>query len=126
VRRTPDVATMRRLHLDGTALSGVDDERAAELATVLAHNTGLAEEHDPPIFDGDMLFFGATGHPDTAELSSGAWQAFVTGSVRTRAVAARHHEMLRPEPLARIAEVLSEELERSGCPLTERSRPPAA
>ena len=125
-RRTPDVATVRRLHLDGTALSGVDDARAAELAAVLAHNTGLAEEHEPPTFDGDMLFFSATGHRDAAELTSTAWRAHVTGSVRTHAVAARHHEMLRPEPLARIADVLGEELGRSRCPLTERSRPPAA
>jgi thioesterase domain-containing protein len=53
-----------------------------------------------------MLFFAATGHRDTAEVRPAAWQPFVTGSVRTHAVAARHHEMMRPEPLARIAEEL--------------------
>jgi nonribosomal peptide synthetase DhbF len=109
-KRTQDLAEVRRLHLDGTALSEVDDERAAELAAVLAHNTGLAEEHKPPLFDGDMLFFSAAGH---ADLKPADWQPFVTGSVRTHAVAARHHEMMRPEPLARIAEVLGEELERT-------------
>jgi thioesterase domain-containing protein len=105
-----DLATVRRLHIDGSALSDVDDDRAAELAAVLTHNTGLAEEHKPPLFDGDMLFFNAAGHP---ELKPTAWQPFITGSVRTHAVAAQHHEMMRPEPLARIAEVLSEELGRT-------------
>jgi thioesterase domain-containing protein/acyl carrier protein len=109
-KRTQDIAEVRRLHIDGTALSGVDDERVAELAAVLAHNTGLAEEHKPPLFNGDMLFFHATGH---ADLKPTDWQPFVTGSVRAHAVAARHHEMMRPEPLARIAEVLSEELGRT-------------
>jgi amino acid adenylation domain-containing protein len=102
----PDLAAVRRLHLDGTALAAVDDQRAAELAAVLAHHTALAEEHKPPLFNGDMLFFAATGHRDTAEVRPAAWQPFVTGSVRTHAVAARHHEMMRPEPLARIAEEL--------------------
>ncbi|HEY3869542.1 MAG TPA: amino acid adenylation domain-containing protein [Actinocrinis sp.] len=108
-----DIETVRRLHLDGTALSDVDDERAAELATVLVHNTRLAEEHKPPLFNGDMLFFSATGHPDTAELKPAAWQPFITGSVRTHVIAAEHHEMLRPEALARIAGVLGEELART-------------
>jgi amino acid adenylation domain-containing protein len=106
----PDVETVRRLYLDGTALSGVDDQRAAELAAILVHNASLAEEHEPPLFDGDMLFFSAIGHPHTAELKPAAWQPFTKGSVRTYAVAARHHEMMRPEPLARIAEVLGAEL----------------
>jgi thioesterase domain-containing protein len=109
-QRAQDIAEVRRLHIDGTALSGVDDERAAELAAVLAHNTGLAEEHKPPLFDGDMLFFSATGHADVKPTD---WQPFVTGSVRTHAVAARHHEMMRPEPLARIAGVLGGELGRT-------------
>jgi amino acid adenylation domain-containing protein len=109
-KRIQDLAEVRRLHIDGTALSGVDDERAAELAAVLAHNTGLAEEHKPPLFDGDMLFFSAAGH---AELKPTDWQPFVTGSVRTHAVAAQHHEMMRPEPLARIAGVLGGELGRA-------------
>jgi thioesterase domain-containing protein len=109
-KQTQDVAMVRRLHIDGTALSGADDERAAELAAILEHNTGLAEEHKPPMFNGDMLFFSATGHRDTAELEPTAWQPFITGSVRTHAVAARHHEMMQPEPLARITEVLGEEL----------------
>jgi FkbM family methyltransferase len=112
-KQTQDVAMVRRLHIDGTALSGVDDERVAELAAILEHNTGLAEEHKPPVFNGDMLFFPATGHRDTAELKPTAWQPFITGSVRTHVVAARHHEMMRPEPLARIAEVLGEELGRA-------------
>jgi nonribosomal peptide synthetase DhbF len=104
--RKQGLATVRRLHIDGTALSGVDDERAAELAAVLEHNTNLAVEHKPPLFNGDVLFFGATGHRDVAELKPTAWQPFITGSVRTYAVAADHHEMMRPGPLARIAEVL--------------------
>ncbi|MFD0971700.1 non-ribosomal peptide synthetase [Plantactinospora endophytica] len=108
----PDLATVRRLHVDGTALSEVDDARVAELATVLAHHTELAEQHEPPRFDGDVLFFSATGHPDTAELRPAAWRPFVTGSLHTHVVAAPHHEMMRPEPLARIAEALRDELRR--------------
>jgi thioesterase domain-containing protein len=90
----------------------VDDERAAELAAILMHNTGIAEEHKPPLFDGDMLFFGAAGHADAAEVKPTAWQPFVTGSVRTHAVDAGHHEVMRREPLTRIAEVLRDELGR--------------
>jgi nonribosomal peptide synthetase DhbF len=109
----PDLETVRRLHLDGTALSQVDDERAAELATVLGHNTRLAEKHNPPLFDGDVLFFGATGDHDIPELKATAWQRFVTGSVHIHVIAAQHHEMLRPEPLGRIVEVLAEKIERT-------------
>jgi amino acid adenylation domain-containing protein/FkbM family methyltransferase len=109
----PDLETVRRLHLDGTALSQVDDRRAAELAAVLGHNTRLAEKHNPPLFNGDVLFFSATGDRDIPELKPTAWQRFVTGSVHTHVIAAQHHEMLRPEPLGRIAEVLAEKIERT-------------
>jgi nonribosomal peptide synthetase DhbF len=108
----PDLETVRRLHLDDTALAQVDDGRAAELAAVLWHNTRLAEKHNPPLFDGDVLFFSATGEHDIPELKPTAWKRFVTGSVHTHVIAAQHHEMLRPEPLGRIAEVLAEKIER--------------
>ncbi|WP_158605544.1 non-ribosomal peptide synthetase [Amycolatopsis panacis] len=110
---TPDLETVRRLHLDGTALAQVDDGRAAELAAVLGHNTRLAMKHDPPLFNGDVLFFSATGDHDIPELKPTAWERFVTGSVHTHVIAAQHHEMLRPEPLVRIVEVLAEKLERT-------------
>jgi nonribosomal peptide synthetase DhbF len=116
----PDLETVRRLHLDGTALAQVDDGRAAELAAVLRHNTRLAEKHNPPLFDGDVLFFSATGERDLPELKPTAWQRFVTGSVHTHAIAAQHHEMLRPEPLGRIAEVLAEKIERTEDELRHR------
>ncbi|WP_337662142.1 thioesterase domain-containing protein [Actinoalloteichus sp. AHMU CJ021] len=109
----PDLETVRRLHLDGTALSQVDDGRAAELATVLGHNTRLAVKHDPPLFDGDVLFFSATGDRDIPELKPTAWRRFVTGSLHLHVIAAQHHEMLRPEPLGRIAEVFAEKIERT-------------
>ncbi|WP_424186621.1 amino acid adenylation domain-containing protein [Actinokineospora sp. G85] len=111
-RRALDVAEVRRLFLDGTTLSEVDDERATELAAILTHNTGLAEEHKPPLFNGDVLFFNAAGHPDVAELKPSAWKPFVTGTVRTHGVEAGHHELMRPEPLARMAEVLGDTLAR--------------
>jgi amino acid adenylation domain-containing protein/FkbM family methyltransferase len=112
VTEVPDLATVRRLHIDGTALADVDDARAAELAAVLLHNTALAESHEPPVFTGDMLFFAASGHRDTAELTPAAWQPFVRGAVRSYPVAAPHHEMMRPEPLALIADVLSRDTGR--------------
>ncbi|MCK9899586.1 amino acid adenylation domain-containing protein [Frankia sp. Cpl3] len=105
-REPLDVETVRRLYIDGTALADVDDERAAELAAILTHNDGIAVTHKPPLFDGNVLFFSATGHPDNAELKPTAWQPFVTGSVRSLTIAAGHYEMLRPAPLAEMAEVL--------------------
>ncbi len=105
-----DLATVRRLYLNGAGLVGVDDVRAAELTAILAHSKVLAKAHTPLVFDGDVLFFSATGHPDTAALRPSAWRPFITGSIRTQAVAAEHHEMMQPVPLAQIAEVLGAEL----------------
>jgi len=105
-----DLAMVRRLHLNGTDMAGVNDERAAELAAVLGHNKALAEGHTPPLFNGDVLFFRAIGHPNTPALKPSAWRPFITGSIRTHDVAAEHHNMMQPEPLAQVAKVLGEEL----------------
>lgn len=102
----PDLETVRRPHLDGTALAQVDGGRAAELAAVLEHNAPRREARPTPVRRGRAVF-SATGDHDVPEFKPAAWRRFVTGSVHTHVIGAQHHEMLRPEPLARIAEVLA-------------------
>jgi amino acid adenylation domain-containing protein len=120
--RRPDLSTVRHLHLDGTALANVDDARAAELADVLEHNTILAEGHKPPLFDGDVIFFSARGHPDAVELKPSSWRRYITGSVRTYRINAEHHQMMQPEPLAAIAAKLGDQLKLLRAPF-KSSRP---
>ncbi|MEP4032954.1 thioesterase domain-containing protein, partial [Roseibium polysiphoniae] len=97
-----DLESVRRLHFNGAGLDEVDDQRAAELATILAHSKTLAMGHDPFLFDGDILFFGATGHSDIAALKPAAWQPYITGAIKAHQSGVEHHEMMQSEPQSQI------------------------
>lgn len=105
------ISTVRKLHFDGTALSGLSDERVSQLTNVLRHNASLAESHKPKRLDCYTLFFEAKGHPNIPSLKPEAWNDYLAGKVRKFQVDVGHYEMMSSRPLEEIAKTMMEEID---------------
>ncbi|MEV8474423.1 beta-ketoacyl synthase N-terminal-like domain-containing protein [Streptomyces sp. NPDC051173] len=100
--------------------SAVTAEEAAAFARIIRNNLRVGPELSPEVFEGDVLFFSATGAPAEADrpslgsLTADGWRPYVTGVLHDHPVPCSHHEMTEPEPLARIGAVLAATLQQSG------------
>ncbi|WP_166802879.1 non-ribosomal peptide synthetase [Streptomyces sp. ICN441] len=92
---------------DLTALLG---EAAAVLPDVFELHRKLMAEHLPDRYRGDAVFFGATLDKPADWPYGAAWSPYVDGRVEEHRIACTHGAMTQPEPIARIAAVLSEKL----------------
>jgi amino acid adenylation domain-containing protein len=87
-------------------VSGVDHERVDR---TLAMVRRLASVRPLGVFQGDVLLFVAadgTDHSYTPEM----WAPYVSGSIETHLVDCSHHEMTRPDALAKIGPVLNDRM----------------
>lgn len=105
--RNRSTAQFRHELLGNGALREIDDERAERIIEVHAAITRLPVRFSPPVYRGDAVLFQARGH----ERSPEQWREFITGEIRVHDVPSSHDDLLAPEPLAEIAEVLAIELE---------------
>jgi amino acid adenylation domain-containing protein len=101
---------VRERYLRDGVMAALDDEQADRAARAVGLHTRLASVYEPGVFDGPLLFARAHGHPDVPHLRPEAWRPFVTGEIDVHEVAATHHDLLRPEPLARLAHLLAARL----------------
>ncbi|MFJ6700310.1 amino acid adenylation domain-containing protein [Streptomyces sp. NPDC091272] len=91
--------------------SGFLTERNVSAVTsVLANYRRLGATFTASVFSGDLLFFEATPAPGSSVRASARWEPWVTGTVEAHAVAASHHAMMRPEPLAAVCRLLARRL----------------
>ncbi|MFG2905203.1 amino acid adenylation domain-containing protein [Kitasatospora sp. NPDC048286] len=128
----PDTAELRRellgtllRTLDGPAGEQVRDERssderaldereAAAVVETFVRSTILLDKFTPATFHGDLLFFTADhGRSDTAPTAE-VWRDHCTGRVVDTAVAADHHGMTLPAPLAVIGRAVATALDAAG------------
>ncbi|MFG3194288.1 non-ribosomal peptide synthetase [Streptomyces omiyaensis] len=90
-----------------TALLG---PAADALPAVFDQHRKLMAEHVPDRYRGDAVYFGATLDKPAGWPHAAAWAPYVDGHVAQHLVPCAHGAMTRPEPLARIAAVLAEQL----------------
>ncbi|MEU8465516.1 amino acid adenylation domain-containing protein [Streptomyces sp. NPDC029003] len=77
------------------------------MAKVLANNTNLMMDWESPVYRGDVVFFHATLKD---EMYAHLWKPYVLGTIEEHDVAATHHEMNLPGPVAEVFEVLNRKL----------------
>ncbi|MFI6937384.1 amino acid adenylation domain-containing protein [Streptomyces sp. NPDC050287] len=104
------LAEVRARHLVHGALAGLPDDQIARAARALVVHNALAVKHTPDPVRADIIFTQAQGHPQVPELSPEAWRPFALGSFDVHPIAATHYDLMRPEPLARIAALVIERL----------------
>ncbi|MEN8649781.1 amino acid adenylation domain-containing protein [Streptomyces sp. 21So2-11] len=91
-------------------LADFGDEGVRAVTKVFADNVNLQRGFAPGVFDGDVLFFAATGGRFPGAPEATAWQPFVTGRVETHEIAETHGALTRPAAMAEIGPVLAERL----------------
>lgn len=101
------------------------ERNVAAVTSVLANYDRLGRTFTASVFDGDLLFFEATPAPGATSRVSSRWQPWVTGTVEAHAVAASHHAMMQPEPLADICRLVARRLAAGG-PRPSTEAPAAA
>jgi amino acid adenylation domain-containing protein len=97
-------------HFQYGALKNIDAARLAEIREVARNNVRLAHRYQPAAFHGDALFVQAAEGRTEASPSPECWRDHIDGRLEVHAVAADHYDLMLPEPLARIAEMISEVL----------------
>ena len=94
----------------GQALAGLDADCLRRMLAVWRNNAALAARAAYRQFDGDMLLFVAEdrqGEPGPAPTAA-MWTPYVAGRIQVCGVAARHHMMCQPRPLAKIASAIAD------------------
>jgi amino acid adenylation domain-containing protein len=84
-------------------------ENGVTVAT-MAHHAALVAGHAWPRYDGDLLFFTATGEPASASPTAMAWRPYVGGDIENHDIRCGHFDMTAPEALAAIGAVLAKRL----------------
>ncbi|MFF9341113.1 amino acid adenylation domain-containing protein [Streptomyces sp. NPDC014773] len=106
-------AVRRRVDALAAAIGGLDgidgDELPRVIETIL-HHQELREEHVPPRFRGDLLYFTAGRERPSDAPTARCWEPFVTGRVRDVPLDCLHGEMMGPSVLDAVAPVVQEAL----------------
>jgi len=97
---------LMRPHTSLVAAQGADPALLSRLADSSIQSMLLYRGMQHPSFNGDVLYFRATQHgPEAPDWR--LWQAYVSGQLHIQEIAASHHGMSRPLPLAQIGRTLA-------------------
>ncbi|WP_254885727.1 non-ribosomal peptide synthetase [Streptomyces sp. NA02950] len=110
---------MEVLRAEGSALATFEERDILRIGRVNNNNWELTLGHVPGVYDGDVTLFVATesedfpGDPAGKVASwSGRIAPYTSGRVATHEVDCEHRQLLRPGPLAEVARVVRDLLDR--------------
>lgn len=118
---SPELAALCRPPLDfasihnhlektGHAFKYLNEETFFALYRVYRNNDRLQRSPVVGKYGGDMVFIAADQIAARKSLVPASWQAYVAGTIDVRRLSCRHDEMMLPDPLKKIGEVLSSAL----------------
>ncbi|MFI8456177.1 amino acid adenylation domain-containing protein [Kitasatospora sp. NPDC085464] len=106
-------AVTELLRREGSPLAGLDDATVAALNRIYLNTNHLVRGYDHRRYDGDVLFFRATVDTIDDALVPELWAPYVTGRIADTDVACSHKDMTLPAPIAHIASVIADHLEKT-------------
>ncbi|MDJ1134419.1 amino acid adenylation domain-containing protein [Streptomyces iconiensis] len=101
------VAVLRR---EGSPLAALPRPTVEALRDIYLNTNHLVRGYDHRRFRGDVLFFRATVDTVDEALTPETWAPYVSGRIDNTDVACAHKDMTLPEPIARIARVVTDRL----------------
>jgi thioesterase domain-containing protein len=98
----------------GEVLGGISDEELLLIARIFRNNTMLRRNHQPGVFDGDVLLFAAGIRDERKSPDGSLWQPYVRGEISEVSLPCRHTDMMLPDVLRQAWQVIAEWLESRG------------
>jgi amino acid adenylation domain-containing protein len=99
-----------RLHFEYGALGNLEEASRLAMVEVLRNNVRLSDRYQPAVFRGDVLFVLAEHDRTANSPTPDAWRRVVDGQLEIHPLPAGHYDLMRPEPQALIARLVSERL----------------
>jgi thioesterase domain-containing protein/aryl carrier-like protein len=99
---------------DNSPLAALGERRVSAMLAVMKNHDRLLEKFAPGRFSGKMLLFVASADLGEDELAarSDQWAPYVGAGVELHRIDCSHDDMMLPDPLSRIGNVLAAELDR--------------
>ncbi|MCS7483565.1 amino acid adenylation domain-containing protein [Umezawaea endophytica] len=94
---------------DDHPLAGLDEQGLMDCVAAWRANVRLQAAFEPGRYRGRLLHFVADLEPDSGSVD---WTPYVDGEVEHHRISCLHHDMMRPEPLRLIADVIVAELQK--------------
>ncbi|MGH2771405.1 MAG: alpha/beta fold hydrolase, partial [Actinomycetota bacterium] len=95
----------------GSALASLEEYHISAITEIMINNARIAIDFIPGRFHGDLLLFNSTmDRPENAPTPE-VWRSYVDGKIETHDIAAQHHRMTQPGPLAQLGPILAAKLQ---------------
>ncbi|WP_330347951.1 non-ribosomal peptide synthase/polyketide synthase [Streptomyces sp. NBC_00582] len=91
----------------GSALAGLTERHIEAVVAIMINNATLALTFRPGVLDGDLLLFNSTIDREQDSPGADVWRPYVTGSLTSYDITARHDRMTRPGALAQLGPLLA-------------------
>lgn len=98
---------MEVLRRRGSALAGLTERHIEAVVAIMINNASLALTFRPALFQGDMLLFNSTIDREQDSPGADVWRPYVTGSIDSYDITARHDRMTQPGSLAQLGPLLA-------------------
>uniref|UniRef100_UPI000369D97F amino acid adenylation domain-containing protein n=1 Tax=Rhodococcus sp. 114MFTsu3.1 TaxID=1172184 RepID=UPI000369D97F len=87
--------------------TGLTPEHLERINDGFANSTSIMSRFVPDVFDGNVLFFAAgRGSGDGVDRDPAVWNAFIEGELEIRTIDCAHNQMIEPEVLSEVGNVL--------------------
>jgi amino acid adenylation domain-containing protein len=101
------------LSYEGPGLAEILDETHRDrVINVIRNNVQLRRHCEPPSYRGDAVIFLATANKPNHSMWPDLWRPYISGDLKVVPVGCGHYEMLQRSSVARIGQVVDEELEK--------------
>ena len=101
------------LQEQGSPLAGVGPRVIEAITAVTANNLRVSEAARPAHFDGDLLFFEATGRDGEPSGLAEVWRPHIGGSIDRHVVGVEHLRLMTPAALDVVGPILARRLEQT-------------
>jgi thioesterase domain-containing protein len=94
----------------GSALASLEERHVEAVFKIMVNNAMIAIDFVPEVFDGDILLFNSTIEREGNDATPEIWRPYLSGTLESYNILARHDRMTKAGPLAEIGPLIAAKL----------------